>query len=392
MLKVLLIDDGMNPGKDGASKVGGGQIARHRFFSDSELFDVTVLTSEPEIASLWTASATIRVVPELALADRPPRTQVRLVNASFFRMVRRLFQIGRVIQAQVSNVGVDVVCLNENKSRMAYALYRLLSFQGRTLAKTVIWVDGEWVTGVFDYFMKWLYLWSFDGIVCPTRAILKKLGCSARVFSKKILVAYPGVPRVAAGPMPVNINEPIVFGCIGTLRCEIKGQDTIVKAVHILRQRGVSPNFKVYFYGDGVDRSSLEEEIIDRGVQDYFEFKGFVSDQDSIYGKIGACILASETEVAPLVLMECLQRNIPILSSSIAGAEEILAPFYTGFFFPPGDADALATKLEQFSEPELLSALSEKISLKNKDHISLDYQKKRVHLFLVNMCKRSDQN
>jgi hypothetical protein len=53
VLNVMLIDEGMNTGVSEASKIGGGQIAIRRFFSNPELFKITILTSETEIVRFW---------------------------------------------------------------------------------------------------------------------------------------------------------------------------------------------------------------------------------------------------------------------------------------------------------------------------------------------------
>ena len=76
-LKILFVDDGMNTGSTNSSKIGGGQIARRRFFSNQDLFQVTLLTSEREIARYWDGLALIIYDPAFG-TYRPLRTNVSI--------------------------------------------------------------------------------------------------------------------------------------------------------------------------------------------------------------------------------------------------------------------------------------------------------------------------
>jgi glycosyltransferase involved in cell wall biosynthesis len=60
--------------------------------------------------------------------------------------------------------------------------------------------------------------------------------------------------------------------------------------------------------------------------------------------------VASRTEVAPLVLMECLVRDIPVIAADLKGCREILSPFYDSLFFHRGDAASLALAMEKVLE------------------------------------------
>jgi glycosyltransferase involved in cell wall biosynthesis len=140
---------------------------------------------------------------------------------------------------------------------------------------------------------------------------------------------------------------------------------------------------KVHFYGDGPDRRMLENLIHALNVDAYFEFRGYVADQKEIYSHIDACILASRTEVAPLVLMECLVRNIPVVAADLDGCKEILSNFYDDLFFEQGNDESLALKLEFLLRGNALQNLRERIRIKEKRIITRDYQVNRVYEFLA---------
>ena len=57
----------MNTGALNGTKIGGGQLARRKLFSNKNYFSVIVLTSECQIAELWNGLATVIHRPELKI-------------------------------------------------------------------------------------------------------------------------------------------------------------------------------------------------------------------------------------------------------------------------------------------------------------------------------------
>jgi len=384
-LKVLLVDEGMNTGFHDASKIGGGQVARRRFFSDPEQFQVTVLTSETEIARFWEDLAAVIYEPSLQ-TYRPPRIHVAKKRVKWFSLLRDSFRAARILNRHLAAADADVVFLNDNKSRIIYILGWLLNRSGKRPARAAIQVDGEWKLGAFDSLMKFLYLLSFDKIICPTNAVRRTLGVPANWYSRKLLTAYPGVAIPDENEMQMTLEKKpsgdIIFGCIGTLWAAVKGQDIIIRAVdRLIKKNGHMP-FKVHFYGDGPDRRVLENLIQELDVDAYFEFKGYVPDQKQIYSQIDACIVASRTETASIVIMECLVRNIPVIAADLDGCKEILTNFYDDFLFEQGNDGALALKLESALKDKVLENVREHIRKTDKQIITKDYQVKRVYEFL----------
>jgi glycosyltransferase involved in cell wall biosynthesis len=386
-LRVLLVDLGMNPGGASAHRIGGGQIARRRFLSDPDLFEVTLLTSEEDLAALWRGAAGIILEPALR-TYRPTRADIAGRRVDWRRLIHEGCRASRVLAPYLFRDSHDVIFLNDNKSRMLYLLTRLRPGRRNMSARTVLQVDGEWTLGVFDFLMKNLYLMFFDGLICSTRAARKQLGALRHLFPGKLLTAYPGVDPPAEPPGRLHPGETgraagkIVLGCVGTLKTEVKGQDLIVRAVERLVRKHGRPPLEVRFFGEGPDREKLEADIAGRGLGDYFRFEGFVADQERIYAAVDACLLASRTEVAPLVVMESLMRDIPVIAADLNGCREILSPFDDTLFFRKGDAVDLARVLEKALAPGVLAAVRLKLKRSDKRLISRAYQAGRVYAFL----------
>lgn len=386
VLKVLLVDEGMNTGDPNASKIGGGQMARRRFFSDPKLFKVTVLTSENEVVRFWKDRASIVREPRLE-TYRPLRVEVAEKKIKWLPLVNDALRAARILNHHLAVSDSDVVFLNDNKSRLLYILGGFLAWGRKHPPRTAIQVDGEWKLGVSDFIMKFLYILVFDRIICSTKAVRDSLGVLAGLYSHKMIVAYPGVEVPDEDENQLKLNKQpddgIVFGCIGTLRAAVKGQDIVIRAVSRLIKMNGHMAFKVYFFGDGPDRTMLANLIRELGVSPYCEFKGYVQSQREIYSQMDACILASRTEVAPLVLMECLVRNLPVITADLAGCSEILSDFYDNLFFEQGSDEDLSSKLESALKSDVLKVVRKRIRNTDKKLITKNYQVRQVFEFLA---------
>jgi glycosyltransferase involved in cell wall biosynthesis len=384
IVRVLLIDEGMNTGISAASKIGGGQVVRRRFFSDYNFFQTRVLTSEKQIADYWRGLAKIEFDSKLK-TYRPIRIHIASLKINWYRLIMDSLQAAKTLNRHLAAANDDVFFINDNKSRHIYILSFLLNGFKKHKALTAIEVDGEWKLGVFDSLMKFLYLSFFDKIICPTDAICKTLGRLGQKNNKKILTAYPGVNRPVKSETLLrqkrNKDVDYVFGCIGTLNIAIKGQDIIIRAVGRLIKKNNHLPLKVYFFGDGPDRQLMEEMIQNIGGHHYFEFKGYEPNQKKIYSQIDACILASRTEVASLVLMECLVRNLPVIAADLDACKEILSSFYGDLFFERGNDKSLSCILDHALKDDVLDKIRNKISNTDKTTITREYQVKRVYNF-----------
>jgi glycosyltransferase involved in cell wall biosynthesis len=385
ILKVLIIDEGMNTGISNANKIGGGQIISRRLFSNRKLFQIRLLTSEKQIVQFWEGLTCIKFEPDFQ-TYRPTRISLASLKVKWFSLLKDSLRAAKTLDRHLAEAHDDIIFLNDNKSRSIYILSFLLNGTKKNQSKTAIQVDGEWNLSVFDFLLKLFYIVTFDKIICQTSFIRRSLGPLGKMYKKKLLTAYPGVEPPNESEILTNRKMKkdidLIFGCIGTLRIAIKGQDVIIRAVgRLIKKVGHLP-FKVYFFGDGPDRDLMEKMIQKINCSNYFQFQGYESDQTKIYTQIDACILASRTEVAPQVLMECLVRNIPVITASLPGCKEILSVFYDDLFFEQGSDEALTSILTRVLKSNILDRVRERLRNADKRIIDRDYQAKRVYDFL----------
>jgi colanic acid/amylovoran biosynthesis glycosyltransferase len=130
----------------------------------------------------------------------------------------------------------------------------------------------------------------------------------------------------------------------------IKGFDTLVKAVAILRDKGMF--LRCVIVGEGPLRKGLDRLVVGLGLGDIVKLPGRLTDQD-IAGLMDRCELfvlpsrpadkgSGVMDGIPATLMEVMARGIPVISCPVSGIPELVVPGETGLLVPPGDERMLA--------------------------------------------------
>lgn len=143
---------------------------------------------------------------------------------------------------------------------------------------------------------------------------------------------------------PPPANDTLV--CVGRL-CEQKGQLLLVEAIAEVHRRGVP--VKLVLAGDGEMRGDVERKIAEEGLQDAVTITGWVS-ADRVRDELErarALVLPSFGEGLPVVIMEAMARQRPVLSTYIAGIPELVRDGQEGTLVPAGDVTALADAIVQ---------------------------------------------
>jgi glycosyltransferase involved in cell wall biosynthesis len=96
--------------------------------------------------------------------------------------------------------------------------------------------------------------------------------------------------------------------------------------------------------GDGPDRASLETHAAQLGLSAVVRFTGWVNQDHlaAMHEKADIFVLASFGEGIPVVLMEAMAMELPVIATWVAGVPELVDHGRNGLLCPPGDAGALA--------------------------------------------------
>jgi glycosyltransferase involved in cell wall biosynthesis len=148
---------------------------------------------------------------------------------------------------------------------------------------------------------------------------------------------------LAADPQPADESPRLVH--VGRL-CEQKGQTLLVEAAARLADEGIA--FELLLIGDGPLRGEIEARVRARGLEDCVRLIGW-QDGDAVRKHLRdgrALVLPSFAEGLPVVIMEALALERPVISTPVAGIPE-LVDAECGWLVPPGDVSALAGAMRE---------------------------------------------
>jgi glycosyltransferase involved in cell wall biosynthesis len=173
----------------------------------------------------------------------------------------------------------------------------------------------------------------------------------------KLHVVHCGVDVDTFSPRPPSSppREPRPARILTVGRLDrIKGQGVVLEAMAALGRAGVPAELIVV--GDGPRRGALEAVSRGLGLERRVRWCGAIG-QDSIrkyYAEADVFCLASFAEGVPVVLMEAMATELPVVATRITGVPELVDHGVNGLLVRPGRADQLAAALEELiADPEL---------------------------------------
>ena len=134
--------------------------------------------------------------------------------------------------------------------------------------------------------------------------------------------------------------------------------DVLINAAQILKD--AHPPITVSIYGEGEDRSKLQEQIDKAGLSNSFLLKGRTADVQKLLQENLVFALTSEYEGLGLVLLEAMQAGCVIVASDAPAIVEVLGSLVeqqAAFVFPRNDAPKLAELIKHaldLSESEII--------------------------------------
>lgn len=146
-----------------------------------------------------------------------------------------------------------------------------------------------------------------------------------------------------ATPEAISANST-QFVCVARLSAQ-KGLPLLIAACDRLRADG--ERFSLTIIGDGDMRGLLEADIARRNLGDIVTLAG-VQTSAEIRERLNGCrafVLPSFAEGLPVVIMEALALERPVITTAIAGIPE-LVDVDCGWLIPAGSEDALVTAMK----------------------------------------------
>jgi glycosyltransferase involved in cell wall biosynthesis len=153
-------------------------------------------------------------------------------------------------------------------------------------------------------------------------------------------VIHNGVDTPALLPEPLPFEAPRLL-CLGRLAIQ-KGFDLALTALASIADR--FPLVRLVIAGDGQERRTLEQQVIEFGLEDRVEFLGWVS-PDAVSALLNTAtmvLMPSRWEGLPSVVLQASMMARPVVATPVGGLSEVVAHQETGLLIPPEDPVRLA--------------------------------------------------
>jgi colanic acid/amylovoran biosynthesis glycosyltransferase len=169
--------------------------------------------------------------------------------------------------------------------------------------------------------------------------------CNAADWSKIQVVRCGVDPSFLAGASPIPPNSKTLI-CVGRLS-EEKGHLFLLQAAKVLAETNL--DFRIAIIGDGPCRGLLESQIRAMNLNSRVQLLGNFSAAEVRRAILEsrAMVLPSLAEGLPVVLMESLALQRPVIATRIAGIPELVEHDTNGWLIPAGSVEALAGAMRQ---------------------------------------------
>lgn len=129
---------------------------------------------------------------------------------------------------------------------------------------------------------------------------------------------------------------------------------------------------KAVIIGEGPEKSALQKQIKDLGLEDKVKLLGFVPEEKKF--QYLACsdiyVLSSLHEGFGIVLQEAMEVGLPIVATNWGGQTDFLADGENALLVPPGDPEALVTAIKKLLDNQ---ELMRKMRNNNKEKVKQFY-------------------
>jgi glycosyltransferase involved in cell wall biosynthesis len=141
-------------------------------------------------------------------------------------------------------------------------------------------------------------------------------------------------------------QRPIELLSVGRLSPE-KGHEFLLEALATLRAKNLPVTCTLV--GDGPRQQFLRDRAAELGVDSHVHFLGAVGQDriQNLYRRADIFVLPSLAEGLPVVLLEAMALQRPIVASSIAGIPELVQNGANGLLVEPARSDRLAHAIER---------------------------------------------
>lgn len=260
----------------------------------------------------------------------------------------------------------------------AYLIRRIMRKRKIALVSTAhAWVmlgrKGELYRRLDLFLMK-----RFDHLFAVSKATQEEM-MAAGIPQSKTTVLYNGIDTETWSREHIQstVREELgipqssqVLGYVGRIMPE-KDLETWIRAAAIVAKR--YPHAKYVLVGEGRDGTTLDELkalAASLGIADQLIFPGFRRDLPQVYAAFDVFVMSSLREGLPNSILEAMALGVPVVTTDVAGAKELVVNNETGFVVDQKDVQGLASSILKILDHETIRS---NMGLAGRERVENDF-------------------
>lgn len=150
------------------------------------------------------------------------------------------------------------------------------------------------------------------------------------------------------------LRSTVVVGSVGALRPE-KNYLLLIRAFARADRAGKA---SLKIAGEGLEREALARAVADAKARGRISLPGATAAPEELYKDFDIFALSSDTEQAPLTVMEAMAAGLPVVATNVGDIVEMVSSENRAFIVPLGDEDAYVLALAHLIQnPDARAAL-----------------------------------
>lgn len=264
------------------------------------------------------------------------------------------FRVLRALREIIIRHDINMIHGHDYKSDLfAYLIRKMMWKRQIALVSTAhAWVmlgrKGEFYRQLDLFLMK-----RFDHLLAVSQATQNEM-VDAGIPESKITVLYNGIDtetwsrehvkttlRDELGILP---SAPVI-GYVGRIMPE-KDLETWLRSAAIVAKQYPQARFVLVGEGrDGTTLDDLKSLALSLGIADQLVFPGFRRDLPQVYAAFDVFVMSSLREGLPNSILEAMALGVPVVTTDVAGAKELVVNKETGFVVDQKDFNHLASSI-----------------------------------------------
>lgn len=208
------------------------------------------------------------------------------------------------------------------------------------------------------------YKWLFPLVYRNTKVILLSWrlypDIEKIVKREQVVICPNGIPEIFKEEPHFERNNPIPNLLFLSNLIESKGVYILLDACKILRDRGYK--FVCNFVGGEskeITREKFEQEVKKRELDEFVIYNGprYGEDKEEFFKKANIFLHPTNDDAFPLVLLEAMQHQLPIITTDIGGIADIVEPMINGIIQQSNTPEELSNNISKLLNDKTLSTI-----------------------------------